>query len=756
MNAQSSPSSASLERLETLGKLWAAVKYFHPRLGYDLALNWDQAILDAVPEVLGNADEGRYRATVERMLDRLEDSATRVVSSRTSEKADTDATPVFEWTTPAILTIRLHALGALQSEAAEPTLAQLKSALTKARAIIFDARAPAWGEPTLSNAALRLEQTGLIGATDAGPLVLPAERRRMHFGYTDDGISKACCMHSGFYTMNGRVITERARPDLRGVVLVDAIAAVPAALYGLRRQGRVMFVGSDGPSDQLLVTTHIIPLAGGLRAQVRLGQLVDTSGPVGNPLDARVPAAHDAHDDTGLAVSVRLLSRRWQMPASPAQPVPALGMATAEIEYRSPSLPDVSHRVLAAVRIWAAINYLYPYKSLLHDDWNGSLRQVLPDFLQAETAIDYHLAIARYVARIRDSHGFVLGPAGKDAFGAVPPLRVRVIEGQPVVVGFRTTSSPICGDPVYWLGCVEEPLPAAGPPGVQVGDVVRSVDGESMDARMARLAPFIAASTPQALQRDLVYRALAGPMGSVARLTLRNDQGLETQLSLARTALDTPMAHMSGGRNGDVYRFVAEGVGYADLTRLQQADVAAMFEHFKDAKAIIFDMRGYPAGSNVYRNLPRDRRLPTGLANLPVASLPTEPSGQWLSQELTLSQLQGVPGGAVLFRGRTVLLIDERAQSYAEGIGLLFKSSTHGAIFVGSNTAGANGVMTSLMVPGGIRVYFSGIGVRHPDGSQLQQVGLRPDHVVRPTIHGIRAGRDEVLERALQLISAGQ
>ena len=72
-----------------------------------------------------------------------------------------------------------------------------------------------------------------------------------------------------------------------------------------------------------------------------------------------------------------------------------------------------------------------------------------------------------------------------------------------------------------------------------------------------------------------------------------------------------------------------------------------------------------------------------------------------------------------------MLVIDERAQSYAEHIGLLIKS-THGAMFVGSNTAGANGVMTSLMVPGGVRLYFSGLGVRHPDGSQLQQVGLRP------------------------------
>jgi hypothetical protein len=36
--------------------------------------------------------------------------------------------------------------------------------------------------------------------------------------------------------------------------------------------------------------------------------------------------------------------------------------------------------------------------------------------------------------------------------------------------------------------------------------------------------------------------------------------------------------------------------------------------------------------------------------------------------------------------------------------------------------------------------------------STLQRVGLTPDVAVRPTIKGLRAGRDEVLERALELL----
>ena len=73
----------------------------------------------------------------------------------------------------------------------------------------------------------------------------------------------------------------------------------------------------------------------------------------------------------------------------------------------------------------------------------------------------------------------------------------------------------------------------------------------------------------------------------------------------------------------------------------------------------------------------------------------------------------------------------------------------NGTRFIGSRTAGANGDVARFTVPGGITISFSGHDIRHADGRQLQRVGLIPDIEVKPTIAGIRAGRDEVLEKAL-------
>lgn len=79
-----------------------------------------------------------------------------------------------------------------------------------------------------------------------------------------------------------------------------------------------------------------------------------------------------------------------------------------------------------------------------------------------------------------------------------------------------------------------------------------------------------------------------------------------------------------------------------------------------------------------------------------------------------------------------------------------------GTRFIGSQTAGANGDVTALVMPGNLRMSFTGHEVRHADGRQLQRVGLHPDIEAHATIKGLQSGRDEVLERALQLVRSGK
>jgi C-terminal processing protease CtpA/Prc len=131
---------------------------------------------------------------------------------------------------------------------------------------------------------------------------------------------------------------------------------------------------------------------------------------------------------------------------------------------------------------------------------------------------------------------------------------------------------------------------------------------------------------------------------------------------------------------------------------------------------------------------------------------PDLPNGELFSSQEVTTFLQRLPRtDKWRYHGKTVMLIDERAVSQAEHIGL-FLEAANGTKFIGSPTQGANGDVTNFSLPGGIRVYFSGQGVWHADGRQLQRVGLQPEIEVHPTLAGIRAGRDEVLDKAIEYL----
>jgi C-terminal processing protease CtpA/Prc len=83
---------------------------------------------------------------------------------------------------------------------------------------------------------------------------------------------------------------------------------------------------------------------------------------------------------------------------------------------------------------------------------------------------------------------------------------------------------------------------------------------------------------------------------------------------------------------------------------------------------------------------------------------------------------------------------------------MAFKAVNNSKI-VGSTTAGADGNVSEIFLPGGLRTLISGIGIYYPDGTETQRIGIVPDVVVKPTIEGIKKNRDEVLEKAIELIN---
>jgi C-terminal processing protease CtpA/Prc len=180
-----------------------------------------------------------------------------------------------------------------------------------------------------------------------------------------------------------------------------------------------------------------------------------------------------------------------------------------------------------------------------------------------------------------------------------------------------------------------------------------------------------------------------------------------------------------------------------------------MFETFKDTKAIIFDMRGYPNGTawSIAPRLTEKKHVPLALFRKPEILAPNIPVGDMVSNKSYTEFVQTVEtSDKWKYKGKTIMLINQNAISQSEHTGLFFES-VNNTTFIGSPTAGANGDVTRFQIPGGMFLAFSGQGVWHADGRQLQRVGLQPHVLVRPTIKGIRMEKDEVLDTAIKWVN---
>jgi C-terminal processing protease CtpA/Prc len=191
-----------------------------------------------------------------------------------------------------------------------------------------------------------------------------------------------------------------------------------------------------------------------------------------------------------------------------------------------------------------------------------------------------------------------------------------------------------------------------------------------------------------------------------------------------------------------------------DLTRLQKEGVDGMFDQVMGTRALIFDMRGYANGTAwpIAPRLNRNNALYGAVLHGPIVSGAFTNADE-SSPSLEFRQLLPV-SDKPRYQGRVFMLIDETAISQAEHTGLFFEAVCD-VTFVGSNTAGTNGNVTAIVLPGGVMVTFTGLDVRHADGRQLQRIGIQPHVAVRPTPAGLHAGRDEVLEKALSLARGG-
>src|SRR5262249_17745715 len=159
------------------------------------------------------------------------------------------------------------------------------------------------------------------------------------------------------------------------------------------------------------------------------------------------------------------------------------------------------------------------------------------------------------------------------------------------------------------------------------------------------------------------------------------------------------------------------GIFYVDLDRVKDDDFAKAVPKLKEAKGIIFDLRGYPLISTTPIAHLIDKAVTSARWNIPVV---TAPDRKGMTFDFSNCSVQP---SKPRFKAKVAFVTDGRAISYAETyLGIIEHYKL--AAIVGAPTAGTNGNVNPFSLPGGYRMSWTGMKVLKHDGSRHHGVGI--------------------------------
>ncbi len=732
IHGQVSLDSAQIERIARTCQLWGHIKYFHPALS-DNTIDWESAFSENIEGVVHAKNRNEFAKAVQMMLDRLDDPVTKVLENNVEfGTKDTVKYPVIKFIHDSILLVTIKDYRDLEDfNYAMTQFTYLNQKMPQSRGVVFDIRS----SQNLADLKGYLSWyfANIAGNFSNQEVSLPGLQARFHDGFEPETGGTSGGYRSGFYIKDQKkVVPAATAKELPIIFIVNEYAEIPIIAIGLQKIDQAKIISTHPLNDASVVETVNFPIGDSLNVSFRMSEL-----PPGSALkaDYLIPAHTDESQMIELAVQL-IRGKEIDVVSPPVESKPNRvsekrkeATSTTDISY-----PDLGHRLLAAAKIWTVIHYFFAYQDLMQNDWDDVLRKFIPRFIAAKDSLEYNLAVAEMYKNIEDGHGFIASPVLNYYFGeAAPPIKVRFIEEQLTIVGLLPDS--ICD---------------AG--GLKIGDIILEIDGEKVSDRFDRYAKYTATSNQSWLKNIVARRILNGIDESEALFKIQKEEGNIKRALLPRKKIfNQPIQQIGNDRNAQlITRIISEDIGYADLDRLTQDMVEQMFVDFKETKAIIFDMRGYPNGTAWSIAPYLTSKEEVYAANFRRYSPMSMNTGD--SKHMTFFDQQIPPRKFPTYMGKTVMLIDERTISQSEHTGLFLEAANR-TVFIGSQTAGANGDVTNFKIPGNIVLRFSGHDVRHIDGRQLQKIGLVPDIEVRPTIDGIRNGRDEVLEKAIEYVN---
>ncbi len=400
---------------------------------------------------------------------------------------------------------------------------------------------------------------------------------------------------------------------------------------------------------------------------------------------------------------------------------------TNEIDYGSYEHSQ-SIQYLAITRYWNVINYFCPSRDIIPENWSQVYKEHILDFITAKTYQGYYFAVRKLTTKIRDGHGFIRTKNNPmNNYKYAPFYSMGFSDGYYINTVFQDSLQSI---------------------DLKRMDKLISINGVPVEEKIEKIGTFLSTSNDYYLSKATHYLRIT-KQDSIT-LTVKREEKLITHRysTIDLESLKSRIKSKKSTPSKNPYAFLKDSISkkeycYINLGRLKRSDINSKFKRkLMKTDQLIIDVRNYPNWTliKLSKILIKGKKK---FAKFIEMDFDHPGSYKW-------TESQTIGNKKKEYVGNIYVLVDYNTMSQAEYTVMAFQQHPN-TIVIGGQTAGADGNISEIPLPFGIKSVFSGLGVFYPDGTPAQQVGVKRDHEVMQSSKYIE-GQDLIMNKAIELI----
>ena len=704
-------------RFFEIGKIWGEIKFFSPYLNIN-NVDWNQAFIDTYPQIV-DADKDDVRdIVVEKLLSKLNDPFTDI--NFDAGCLDSLASNSFEVLPDSLLVLRLNNWEGTDIDSLMlKTIERSKTC----KGLILDLR----NLRSVTNNRIydSLDDNKFFENFLTENIQRPTELTIKYDGYPSE-------FQSNSFTGSLQLDTEKdmiSKPDGKVVPIIICYSygeKLSDDILALRSNKKCILVAQKGNNVTITKSEYVIKNQYG---KFRISYSLPIYDGNTKPIFADHTLDKKTETDTEIIEFASNLFLNYSDSFAKDEIININSVFRYLSEFNEENFPSEAQRVLAVIKFYNVIYHFFPHTGLISRDLEAETKSFISRAKDCKNLDEYISVIKEMSCLLEDSHSLVVHKAGNFKYAFIPII-CKWVENKAVVSN------------VY-----NEEL--TNNLNLHIGDIILEKDGELIEQFLINEEKYISGSRKELQRRNSIRKLSAGEIGKEFQLKIKKNDGKEV-IVIGKYQKFKPDKNFVKEYKVKFNTF-NDSILYVNAFKIKESDVDSLYSILSDYQKVIFDLRGYPRFidvDSIFVNLSKSETFKWGNSCEKEINLTDRVKRQKNVKTKTINSYSFFYKSYMKYDIDIAVLINEYTQSYSEALAQSAQYNCN-AVLIGSNTAGANQVVTYMKLPGDVALSFTGANALLWNNKTMQKVGITPDIEVHPTIKGISEKRDEVLERAI-------